>query len=71
MELYGTEQALVEAFVLAVRHLDPDILVGFEVQQGSLGYLVDRCANLDIPLLRAISRAPDVSCPTQSGCPHS
>ena len=47
----------------AVRALDPDILLGWEVQQGSLGYLVDRAALLELPLLRAASRTPEVSHP--------
>ena len=55
-----SEQALLEAFIEAVRALDPDMLVGWEVQQGSIGYLIDRATLLEIPLLRAISRTPEV-----------
>lgn len=53
---------MIEGFVNAVRSLDPDILLGWEVQQGSLGYITDRAAKLELPfkLLRAISRTPDV-----------
>ena len=54
---------MLEAFVGAVRALDPDILLGWEVQQGSLGYLVDRAALLELPLLRAASRTPEASHP--------
>ncbi|KAK9829480.1 hypothetical protein WJX72_006119 [[Myrmecia] bisecta] len=39
--------------------LDPDIVLGFEVQKGSLGYLADRAATMDKPLLRQISRLPE------------
>ena len=63
MEVYGSEEALLDALVGAVRALDPDILVGFEVQQGSLGYLNDRATALvrSEPLLRQLSRTPQVT----------
>ena len=63
MEAFESENALLDAFVEAVRALDPDILVGFEIQQGSLGYLVDRASTLERPdsLLRQLSRTPQVS----------
>ena len=62
MEVHASEGALLDALVLAVRALDPDILVGFEVQQGSLGYLSDRATALarPEPLLRQLSRTPQV-----------
>ena len=56
-----TESALLHAVVAAVRALDPDILIGFEVQGGSLGYLRDRCEHLrggHEGLLAALSRTP-------------
>ena len=62
VESFSSEQDLLNAFSEAVLALDPDILVGWEVQQGSLGYLVDRAALLEMPLLRAISRTPEVAC---------
>ncbi len=33
VEAFETEAALLEAFVAAVRSLDPDILVGYDVQK--------------------------------------
>ena len=64
MEMHDSENALLDAFVEAVRALDPDILVGFEVQQGSLGFLADRATALERPdpLLRQLSRTPQVAC---------
>ena len=64
MEMHDSENALLDAFVEAVRALDPDILVGFEVQQGSLGFLADRATALERPdpLLRQLSRTPQVTC---------
>jgi DNA polymerase zeta len=62
MEAFPSEEALLSAFVEAVRSLDPDILVGFEVQQSSLGFLVERASTLQLaePLLRQLSRTPQV-----------
>ena len=62
VEVHESEGALLDGLVAALRALDPDILVGFEVQQGSLGYLSDRAAALarPEPLLRQLSRTPQV-----------
>ena len=61
VEVHGTEEALMDALVEAVRALDPDIIVGWEVQQGSLGYLIDRAAQAERPLCQQLSRTPSVS----------
>ncbi len=60
VERFGSEADLLTGFSEAVLALDPDIIVGWEVQQGSIGYLVDRAAILEMPLLRAMSRTPEV-----------
>lgn len=60
MEVVTTEAALLDAFVEAVRNLDPDIIAGWEVQKGSLGYLCERAATMDRNILRLISRSPEV-----------
>lgn len=61
-EVHATEELLLDAFTEALRSLDPDIIVGFEVQKGSLGYLADRAAALErTSLLREVSRVPEVS----------
>lgn len=40
--------------------LDPDILAGYDVQTGSIGYLSDRASQIGLlPLLRSLSRTPD------------
>lgn len=64
VERFATELELLTAFSEAVLALDPDIVLGWEVQQGSLGYLVDRAAILEMPLLRAMSRTPEVGVQT-------
>lgn len=58
--MFQSEKALLEAFIEANQALDPDIILGFEVQKGSLGYLADRAATMDLPLLKLVSRTPEV-----------
>ena len=36
------EHSLLEGFALSVLALDPDILLGWEMQKASIGYLADR-----------------------------
>eukprot|EP00887_Chlorella_sp_A99_P007603 scaffold20.g7603.t1 len=49
VDLYSSEEALLAAVVDAVLTSDPDIVIGFEVQQASLGYLADRASELGLP----------------------
>lgn len=44
---------------------DPDILVGYEVQMRSWGYLLQRAAVLGVDLCQQLSRVPGVII-----CPH-
>jgi len=60
VEVFQSEKALLEAFVEATQSLDPDIILGFEVQKGSLGYLADRGATMEMALLKLVSRTPEV-----------
>jgi hypothetical protein len=53
-----TELALLHAFVAVVRAYDPDMLVGWEVQNASVGYLAERAAHVGLGLLKALSRTP-------------
>ena len=52
------EADLFHRLIALVRDVDPDIVVGYDVQNGSLGYLIERGAKLDINILRDLSRAP-------------
>ena len=54
-----SELEMIHSFVRCVQELDPDILVGYEVQMSSWGYLIERAAKLDINLAPLISRLPD------------
>lgn len=52
------ERLLFDHFVRIIRSFDPDILMGWEIQACSLGYLAERAAHLGIGLLKNISRTP-------------
>lgn len=59
-ETFREEAALLEAFMQAVVDLDPDVVVGYDLQKESLGFLAERAQALDVNLLRRISRTPGV-----------
>ncbi|KAJ7341843.1 hypothetical protein JRQ81_007346 [Phrynocephalus forsythii] len=53
------ERALFQEVVNIVKRYDPDILLGYEVQMHSWGYLLQRAAALNVDLCQMISRVPD------------
>uniref|UniRef100_A0A8B9FKV4 DNA polymerase zeta catalytic subunit n=1 Tax=Amazona collaria TaxID=241587 RepID=A0A8B9FKV4_9PSIT len=57
---YATdERTLFQEVVNIVKRYDPDILLGYEVQMHSWGYLFQRAAALNVGLCQMISRVPD------------
>jgi len=46
-------------FSLFIQKLDPDIIVGYEVQMLSWGYLIERGALLDLDMCHLFSRIVD------------
>jgi DNA polymerase elongation subunit (family B) len=54
----ASEIEMLTEFVRLVRDEDPDIVAGFEVQQTSLGYLVERAAVLGVDLCEELARMP-------------
>ena len=60
IDLFCSELAMIEAFAAAIVSLDPDVIVGWEVQRSSIGYLAERSSVLNFNLLRRMSRTPDV-----------
>jgi hypothetical protein len=60
VRVFPDEASLLEGFAAVVRGLDPDVLAGWDVQRGGLGYLAERGAALGLNLLRAVSRTPEV-----------
>ncbi|KAM9496921.1 DNA polymerase zeta catalytic subunit isoform 1-T1 [Clarias gariepinus] len=53
------EKELFEEVSKMMRTYDPDILVGYEVQMHSWGYLLQRASALGVDLCRQLSRVPD------------
>ena len=56
--LVEDERSLYDALVEMVQAHDPDIIMGYEAETLSLGYLVKRAAFLDIDLAPKLSRLP-------------
>ena len=57
-DLVHTEEALFVRLEQLVREHDPDVLVGFEVQRSSFGYVLDRAQHIGFPFDRSLSRCP-------------
>ncbi|KAF9669963.1 hypothetical protein SADUNF_Sadunf13G0019200 [Salix dunnii] len=56
--VFSEEKHLFSHFTAIIVSFDPDILMGWDVQGGSLGFLAERAAHLGIGLLNNISRTP-------------
>ncbi|XP_038583793.1 LOW QUALITY PROTEIN: DNA polymerase zeta catalytic subunit [Micropterus salmoides] len=56
---YATdEKVLFQELITIMRRFDPDILIGYEVQMRSWGYLLQRAAALGVDLCQQLSRVP-------------
>ncbi|EYU26433.1 hypothetical protein MIMGU_mgv1a0195131mg, partial [Erythranthe guttata] len=56
--VFTEELQLFNHFTKVIHASDPDVLMGWDVQSGSLGFLAERAAHLGIGLLNNISRTP-------------
>ena len=56
---YSTEVEMLIEFALFIQNLDPDIILGYEVQMLSWGYLIERAAFLEVNMCQRLSRIPD------------
>ncbi|NP_001163919.1 REV3 like, DNA directed polymerase zeta catalytic subunit L homeolog [Xenopus laevis] len=57
---YATDEKQLFVMLLSlVRRFDPDILLGYEVQMHSWGYLLQRASALNVDLCQQLSRVPD------------
>ncbi|KAL8553803.1 hypothetical protein ACS0TY_002187 [Phlomoides rotata] len=56
--VFMEELQLFNHFTKLIHASEPDILMGWDVQSGSLGFLAERAAHLGIGLLNNISRTP-------------
>ncbi|KAM4041549.1 DNA polymerase zeta catalytic subunit [Anomaloglossus baeobatrachus] len=53
------EKELFEQLINLTRRYDPDILLGYEVQMHSWGYLLQRASALNVDLCQQMSRVPE------------
>ncbi|KAH9622617.1 hypothetical protein KSS87_013140 [Heliosperma pusillum] len=56
--VHTDEIELLDQFIKLVRSIDPDILMGWDVQGGSLGFLAERATCIGVSLISRISRTP-------------
>ncbi|XP_075752219.1 DNA polymerase zeta catalytic subunit isoform X2 [Rhipicephalus microplus] len=57
-QVVRSELDLLHAVVELVHRWDPDVLLGYDVERASWGYLCDRAERLDLDLYARLSRAP-------------
>ncbi|KAE9593684.1 hypothetical protein Lal_00036393 [Lupinus albus] len=56
--VFTDEKLLLKEFIKFVSSSDPDILMGWDIQGGSLGFLAERASHLGLGLLNSLSRIP-------------
>ncbi|KAF7817900.1 DNA polymerase zeta catalytic subunit isoform X1 [Senna tora] len=59
--VFTDEKELLKELIKIVSSSDPDILMGWDIQGGSLGYLAERASHLGLGLLNSLSRSPSES----------
>ncbi|WCJ33138.1 DNA polymerase zeta catalytic subunit [Euphorbia peplus] len=55
---FSDEKHLVSHFIRMMSSYDPDVIMGWDIQGGSLGFLAERAAQIGMGLLNKISRTP-------------
>lgn len=53
-----SEHDLIMEFINLIRHWDPDIFAGYEIELASWGYIIQRCQVINIDVIPLISRVP-------------
>ena len=56
---HSNEKEIILKFAMFIQDIDPDVIVGYEVQMSSWGYLIERAATLDINICQMLSRIVD------------
>ncbi|CAN1232917.1 DNA polymerase zeta catalytic subunit [Linum perenne] len=56
--VFPEEKLLFKHLFTLVRSFDPDVLIGWDIQSGSIGFLAERAGHLGLSLLGNISRTP-------------
>eukprot|EP00898_Chlorokybus_atmophyticus_P008072 jgi/Chlat1/8266/Chrsp78S07693 len=60
VRLLSSETAILDEFVSEMRHWDADIVTGYDVQGGSVGYLLERSVVINYNLHQQLSRTPNI-----------
>ncbi|XP_065852458.1 DNA polymerase zeta catalytic subunit isoform X2 [Euphorbia lathyris] len=55
---FSEEKHLFSHFIKIMSSYDPDVIMGWDIQGGSLGFLAERAAQIGMGLLNKISRTP-------------
>ena len=58
LSVFLEERQLFRYFIETLCKWDPDVLLGWDIQGGSIGFLAERAAQLGIRFLNNISRTP-------------
>lgn len=58
---FTDEKYLLKEVIKIVSSSDPDVLMGWDIQGGSLGFLAERASHLGLGLLDSLSRTPSES----------
>ncbi|XP_027350096.1 DNA polymerase zeta catalytic subunit-like isoform X2 [Abrus precatorius] len=61
MLVFTDEKHMLKEFIKIVSSSDPDILMGWDIQGSSLGFLAERASHLGLGLLNNLSRTPSES----------
>ncbi|CAJ1960854.1 unnamed protein product [Sphenostylis stenocarpa] len=59
--VFSDEKLLLKEFIKIVSSSDPDILMGWDIQGSSLGFLAERASHIGLGLLNNLSRTPSES----------
>lgn len=68
---YNSEKDMLLGLVALVQEIDPDFLIGYEVQMLSWGYIIERGAVLDLNMCQLLSRVVDKDKMTRAPQQHS
>lgn len=61
IQIFDNEFTLFKGLIDLIQTTDPDVLIGYEVQLASIGYLIERATVLGINLCKGLSRTVDDS----------
>jgi DNA polymerase elongation subunit (family B) len=66
VQTFPSERSLLDAFVQLVHQIDPDIVLGWEIQKSSLGFIVERGYFLQRNMQEELSRILPIKTPPKA-----